>query len=148
MLEIVQTRITSLNSTSERLKVKISTPFNELNMRITQLSRLQAACDTLRHIKGILHHAHKLRAHVAAGPRDIVKSAQALNELEFLLRDFDASGIDIVERDIAFVHKSRREVEEQAQSILERSMLSQDQTQIGTSLQVSSNTHTHTKKTA
>ena len=52
MLDMVQTRISSLKSTSERLRTKISTPFNELNLRILQLSRLQAACDTLRRIKG------------------------------------------------------------------------------------------------
>ncbi len=136
MLDIVQTRISSLKSTSERLKLKISTPYNELNLRILQLSRLQAACDTLRRIKGILHHTAKLRIHMHNGVKDIVKSAQALNELEFLLRNFDSNGIEIVEKDIHFVFKSRREVEDQAQNILDRSLTNQDQTQIGTALQV------------
>jgi len=136
MLDMVQTRISSLKSTSERLRTKISTPFNELNLRILQLSRLQAACDTLRRIKGILHHASKLRVHMQAGVRDIVKSAQALNELDFLLKNFDSSGIDIIEKDVHFEHKSRNEVEEQAQVILDRSMINQDQSQIGTALQV------------
>jgi hypothetical protein len=53
MLDMVQSRIISLKSTSERLRVKITSPFNELNMRIIQLSRLQAACDMLRRIKGM-----------------------------------------------------------------------------------------------
>ena len=136
MLDMVQTRISSLKSTSERLRTKISTPFNELNLRILQLSRLQAACDTLRRIKGILHHASKLRIHMQAGVKDIVKSAQALNELDFLLKNFDSSGIDIIEKDVHFAHKSRNEVEEQAQIILDRSMINQDQSQIGTALQV------------
>ncbi len=52
MLDIVQTRISSLKGTSERLRLKIITPYNELNLRILQLSRLQSACDTLRRIKG------------------------------------------------------------------------------------------------
>lgn len=136
MLDIVQTRISSLKSTSERLRSKINTPFNELNLRILQLSRLQAACDTLRRIKGILHHSAKLRVHMQVGIRDIVKSAQCLNELEFLLRDFEWQGINIIEKDVNFLHKSRHEVEEQAQIILDKSLLRQDQTQIGTSLQV------------
>ena len=53
MLDMVQTRISSLKSTSERLRTKISTPYNEFSLRILQLSRLQAACDNLRRIKGI-----------------------------------------------------------------------------------------------
>lgn len=136
MLDLVQTRISSLKGTSERLQLKINTPFNELNLRILQLSRLQSACDTLRRIKGILHHSAKLHVHMKVGIKEIVKSAQCLNELEFLLRDFDTSGIDIIEKDIHFLHKSRHEVEEQAQIILDKSLLHQDQTQIGTSLQV------------
>jgi hypothetical protein len=136
MLDMVQTRISSLKTTSERLRTKISTPYNELNLRILQLSRLQAACDTLRRIKGILHHSAKLKAHVQAGAKDIVKSAQALNELDFLLRNFDYTGIEVVENDVHFAFKSRREVEEQAQVILDKSLTHQDQSQIGTALQV------------
>ena len=71
-----------------------------------------------------------------AGAKEIVKSAQALNELDFLLRNFDSSGIEIIEKDVHFAHKSRHEVEEQAQVILDKSMLNQDQSQIGTALQV------------
>lgn len=136
MLDMVQTRISSLKSTSERLRLKINTPFNELNLRILQLSRLQSACDTLRRIKGILFHSSKLRLHMQAGVKDIVKSAQSLNELDFLLKNFDSTGIEIIENDVHFAFKSRREVEEQAQVILEKSMQHQDQTQMGTALQV------------
>ena len=71
-----------------------------------------------------------------AGAKDIVKSAQALNELDFLLKNFDAAGIEIIEKDVHFAHKSRHEVEEQAQVILDKSMANQDQSQIGTALQV------------
>jgi hypothetical protein len=136
MLEMIQTRISSLKSTSERLRMKISIPYNELNLRIRQLSRLQAACDTLRRIKGILGQSAKLRSHMNVGVRDIVKSAQCLNELDFLLRNFDHAGIEIIENDVHFAFKSRREVEEQAQAILDKSLSHLDQTQIGTSLQV------------
>lgn len=136
MLDIIQNRIASLKTTCERLKTKISAPYNELNLRLLQLSRLQAACDTLRRIKGILFYSGKLRAHMQTGIKDIVKSAQALNELDFLLRNFDSSGIEIIEADVHFVNKARREVEEQAQLILEKGLVHQDQSQIGTALQV------------
>lgn len=138
MLDMIQTRISSLKSSSERLRSKIGTPYNELNLRILQLSRLQAACDTLRRIKGILFYAAKLRGHMQVGVRDLVKSAQALNELDFLLKNFDdAAEIRVIEEDVHFTHKARREVEEQAQVILEKGMQHQDQTKIGTALQVS-----------
>ncbi len=73
---------------------------------------------------------------MAAGVKDLVKSAQCLNELEFLLKDFDHQGLEAIERDVHFSHKSRHEVEEQAQLILEKSLVQQEQTQIGTALQV------------
>ncbi|CAF1077689.1 unnamed protein product, partial [Brachionus calyciflorus] len=136
MLDMVQSRIGSLKSTSERLRIKIDTPFNELNLRIIQLSRLQSACDTLRRIKGILHHSARLRVYMQQGVKDIVKSAQCLNELDFLLKNFDHTGIEIIENDVHFALKSRREIEELAHVILEKGMCHQDQNQIGTSLQV------------
>lgn len=123
MLDMIQTRIGSLKSTSERLRGKIGAPYAELSLRILQLSRLQAACDTLRRIKGVLFYASKLRAHMHAGVKDIVKSAQALNELDFLLKNFDdAAEIRVIEDDVHFAHKARREVEEQAQLILENGL--------------------------
>jgi hypothetical protein len=148
MLEMIQSRIASLKSTSERLRTKISVPFNELNLRILQLSRLQAACDTLRRIKGILNQSAKLKIYMnqqqttststtaVVSNKDLVKSAQCLNELEFLLKNFDYTGIECIEQDVHFAFKSRHEVEEQAQTILEKSMIHQDQSQIGTCLQV------------
>lgn len=137
MLDMIHTRIGSLKSTSERLRAKIGAPYNELNLRILQLSRLQAACDTLRRIKGVLFYAAKLRGHMSVGVRDLVKSAQALNELDFLLKNFDdAAEIQIIEEDVHFAHRARREVEEQAQVILDKGMQHQDQTKISTALQV------------
>ena len=106
MLDMVQTRIISLKSTAERLRVKIVSPYNELNLRIIQLSRLQSACDMLRRIKGIIHHSAKLKIQIQNGVKDIVKSSQSLNELDFLLKNFEYNGIDIIEKDIHFIHKS------------------------------------------
>ena len=136
MLDMVQTRIISLKSTSERLRVKIVSPYNELNLRIIQLSRLQSACDMLRRIKGIIHHSAKLKVQIQNGVKDIVKSSQSLNELEFLLKNFEYNGIDIIEKDIHFIHKSKRDVEEQANNLFEIGLQHQNQTQVGTALQV------------
>ena len=136
MLSMVQTRISSLKSTSERLRIKIETPFDELNLRVVQLSRLQATCDTLRKIKGILQHGSNLRSSMAKGVKEIVKSAQNLSELDILLKNFDTSGIECIENDVHFAHKSRREIEELSQVILEKGIAHQDQNQIGIALQV------------
>ena len=136
MLDMVQTRIISLKSTSERLRVKIVSPYNELNLRIIQLSRLQSACDMLRRIKGIIHHSAKLKIQIQIGVKDIVKSSQSLNELDFLLKNFEYNGIDIIEKDIHFIHKSKRDVEEQANNLFEIGLQHQNQTQVGTALQV------------
>lgn len=136
MLDMVQTRIISLKSTSERLRVKITSPYNELNLRILQLTRLQSACDMLRRIKGIIHHSAKLKQQMQSGVKDIVKSSQSLNELEFLLKNFDFNGIEIIEKDIHFIHKSKHDVEQQANNLLEVGLVHQNHSQIGTALQV------------
>ncbi len=134
MLDMVHARIGSLKGTSDRLRLKIDAPFSELSLRSRQLSRLQAACDTLRRVKGVLHHSARLRQHMHA--KEVLKAAQSLNELEFLLRGLDYQGIEAIESDVHFLLKSRHEVEEQAQATLDAGLLHADQSQVGTGLQV------------
>ncbi len=70
-----------------------------------------------------------------SGTKDLIKSSQSLNELEFLLKNFDTNGLEVIEKDIHFVHKARHECEDQANSLLEAGLLHQNQTQISTAIQ-------------
>jgi hypothetical protein len=71
-----------------------------------------------------------------SGAKDLIKSSQSLNELEFLLKNFDTNGLELIEKDVQYIHKARHECEEQANSLLEIGLAHQNQTQISTSIQV------------
>jgi hypothetical protein len=71
-----------------------------------------------------------------SGAKDLIKSSQSLNELEFLLKNFDTSGLEVIEKDVQYIHKARRECEDQANSLLEIGLAHQNQTQISTAIQV------------
>uniref|UniRef100_A0AAQ4S7N1 Conserved oligomeric Golgi complex subunit 5 n=1 Tax=Gasterosteus aculeatus aculeatus TaxID=481459 RepID=A0AAQ4S7N1_GASAC len=64
-----------------RIRTKIVDPYNKIVARITQLARLQMACDLLRRIIRILYLSKRLQGQLQGGSREITKAAQSLNEL-------------------------------------------------------------------
>ncbi|KAF7246687.1 Conserved oligomeric Golgi complex subunit 5 [Varanus komodoensis] len=82
VLEMMQTRITALQSTVDRIRGKIIDPYNKIVSRTAQLARLQAACDLLRRIIRILYLSKRLQGQLQGGSREITKAAQSLNELD------------------------------------------------------------------
>ncbi|KAF2981406.1 hypothetical protein EK904_002958 [Melospiza melodia maxima] len=81
VLQMMQTRIGALQSTVDRIKVKIVDPYNKIVSRTAQLAKLQAACDLLRRIIRILYLSKRLQGQLQGGSREITKAAQSLNEL-------------------------------------------------------------------
>uniref|UniRef100_A0A3B4BF53 Conserved oligomeric Golgi complex subunit 5 N-terminal domain-containing protein n=1 Tax=Periophthalmus magnuspinnatus TaxID=409849 RepID=A0A3B4BF53_9GOBI len=81
VLHMMQTRITALQAAVDRIRSKILDPYNKIMTRITQLSRLQMACDLLRRIIRILYLSKRLQNQLQGGSREISKAAQSLNEL-------------------------------------------------------------------
>ncbi|XP_010128986.1 PREDICTED: conserved oligomeric Golgi complex subunit 5-like, partial [Chlamydotis macqueenii] len=81
VLQMMQTRIGALQSTVDRIRVKIVDPYNKIVSRTAQLARLQAACDLLRRIIRILYLSKRLQGQLQGGSREITKAAQSLNEL-------------------------------------------------------------------
>ncbi|KAM9704884.1 conserved oligomeric Golgi complex subunit 5 isoform 2-T2 [Menidia menidia] len=133
---MMQTRISALQAAVDRIRTKIVDPYNKIVARITQLARLQVACDLLRRIIRILYLSKRLQGQLQGGSREITKAAQSLNELDYLSQGVDLSGIEVIENDLLLISRARLEVENQAKRLLEQGMEIQNPTQVGTALQV------------
>ncbi|XP_049892018.1 conserved oligomeric Golgi complex subunit 5 isoform X2 [Epinephelus moara] len=136
VLQMMHTRISALQAAVERIRTKIVDPYNKIVARITQLARLQVACDLLRRIIRILYLSKRLQGQLQGGSREITKAAQSLNELDYLSQGVDLSGIEVIEDDLLLISRARLEVENQAKRLLEQGMEIQNPTQVGTALQV------------
>uniref|UniRef100_A0A3Q3NLZ0 Conserved oligomeric Golgi complex subunit 5 n=1 Tax=Mastacembelus armatus TaxID=205130 RepID=A0A3Q3NLZ0_9TELE len=136
VLQMMQTRISALQAAVDRIRTKIVDPYNKIVARITQLGRLQVACDLLRRIIRILYLSKRLQGQLQGGSREITKAAQSLNELDYLSHGVDLSGIEVIENDLLLISRARLEVENQAKRLLEQGMEIQNPTQVGTALQV------------
>ncbi|KAL3853402.1 hypothetical protein ACJMK2_016944 [Sinanodonta woodiana] len=136
VLQMMQTRIQSLLAAMDRVRSKVTEPFNKISTRTIQLHNLQEACDMLRRIIRIIYLTKRLHSQLQGGAREITKAAQSLNELDYICEGMDLSGVDVIEQDRRFIKQARKEVETQAQKMLEQGMETQNQTQVATSLQV------------
>ncbi|XP_040007214.1 conserved oligomeric Golgi complex subunit 5 isoform X2 [Xiphias gladius] len=136
VLQMMQTRINALQAAVDRIRGKIVDPYNKIVARITQLARLQVACDLLRRIIRILYLSKRLQGQLQGGSREITKAAQSLNELDYLSQGVDLSGIEVIENELLLISRARLEVENQAKRLLEQGMEIQNPTQVGTALQV------------
>lgn len=81
VLQMMHSRIQSLLSTTERIRSKVTEPFNRITMRMNQLTRLQETCDMLRRVIRILYLTKRLKVQQQGGVREITKTAQSLSEL-------------------------------------------------------------------
>uniref|UniRef100_A0A3P9IBN5 Conserved oligomeric Golgi complex subunit 5 n=1 Tax=Oryzias latipes TaxID=8090 RepID=A0A3P9IBN5_ORYLA len=136
VLQMMQTRISALQAAVDRMRTKIVDPYNKIVARITQLARLQVACDLLRRIIRILYLSKRLQGQLQGGSREITKAAQSLHELDYLSQGVDLSGIEVIENDLLLISRARLEVENQAKRLLEQGMEIQNPSQVGTALQV------------
>lgn len=81
VLQMMHARIQSLLSTTERIRGKVTEPFNRITVRMNQLTRLQETCDILRRVIRILYLTKRLKVQQQGGVREITKTAQSLSEL-------------------------------------------------------------------
>ncbi|KAK3103853.1 hypothetical protein FSP39_022425, partial [Pinctada imbricata] len=136
VLQMMQTRIQSLLAAMDRIRTKVTEPFNKISSRTTQLRNLQDTCDLLRRMIRIMYLSKRLHSQLQGGAREITKAAQSLNELDYICEGVDLSGIEIIEQDRRFIRQARKDVESQALKMLEQGMETQNPTQVATSLQV------------
>ncbi|KAK6993674.1 conserved oligomeric Golgi complex subunit 5 [Biomphalaria glabrata] len=136
VLQMMQTRIQSLLSAMDRIRTKVCEPYSKILARTVQLRNLQETCDLLRRIIRIMYLSRRLHSQLEGGAREITKAAQSLNELDYICQGVDLSGVEIIDQDRRLVKQARKEVETQAQKMLEQGMATQNQTAVATSLQV------------
>ncbi|XP_071081856.1 conserved oligomeric Golgi complex subunit 5-like [Haliotis cracherodii] len=136
VLQMMQTRTQSLLAAMDRIRTKVSEPYSKILARTTQLRHLQETCDLLRRIIRIMYLSRRLHTQLQGGSREITKAAQSLNELDYVCEGVDLSGIEVIDTDRRFIKQARKEVETQAQKMLEQGMETQNQTQVATALQV------------
>ncbi|CAG5125041.1 unnamed protein product, partial [Candidula unifasciata] len=136
VLQMMQTRIQSLLAAMDRIRAKVSEPYAKILARTTQLRHLQETCDLLRRIIRIMYLSKRLHGQLEGGAREITKAAQSLNELDYICEGVDLAGIEVIEQDRRFVKQARKEVQTQAQKMLEQGMETQNQTAVATALQV------------
>ncbi|KAK7476321.1 hypothetical protein BaRGS_00032439 [Batillaria attramentaria] len=136
VLQMMQTRTQSLLSAMDRIRAKVAEPYTKILARTTQLRHLHETCDLLRRIIRIMYLTKRLRTQLQGGAREITKAAQSLNELDYVCEGVDLSGVEVIEADRRFIKQAHKDVELQAQKMLEQGMETQNQTQVATSLQV------------
>ncbi|XP_041349093.1 conserved oligomeric Golgi complex subunit 5-like [Gigantopelta aegis] len=136
VLQMMQTRIQSLLAAMDRIRTKVTDVYNKIQSRTIQLRHLQTTCDLLRRTIRVMYLNKRLHSQLQGGAREITKAAQSLNELDYVCEGVDLSGIEVIETDRRFIKQARKEVETQAQKMLEQGMETQNQTQVATSLQV------------
>ncbi len=74
---------------------------------------------------------------MAAGSKEITKAAATLNELDFLQHDGDSlEGIEVIESDLEFIRKSRKDLDKDAHRLLKKGMQSENPSHVATALQV------------
>ena len=136
VLESMGKRISTLKSSIEKIRSRISDPFKHLQLRTLQLSRLQTACDLLRGVIRMLFLAKKLRGQVYGGQKEIIKAAQTLSDIAYLQTDTDLTGILVLREDLTFVEEARKDVETQARSMVCQGLEQGSLSQVGVGLQV------------
>lgn len=136
VLNTMHTRLQTLLAGVERLRVRVVDPYQRLEKHTMVLGRLQASCELLRRVIRCLMLSQRLQQQLSSEPRDITKAAISLSELDHLGRDVDLTGLEVLERDQRLVRQARADVEKQAVVMMDRGMEAQNQTQVGTALQV------------
>ncbi|KAB7505591.1 Conserved oligomeric Golgi complex subunit 5 [Armadillidium nasatum] len=129
-------RIQTLQAGVERLRARVVEPYNQISQQTLILGRLQSACELLRRIIRCLSLSQRLQEQMANGPKDITKAALSLRELDDISKSMDLSGITILEKDQRMIRQARSDIEKQATLMLDKGMEMQNQSQVGTALQV------------
>jgi len=135
-LGIVKSRIDQLQRSMTTIKKRLSEPYNQMTMRTQQLGRLQKTCDVLRRVTRIQYLTKRLKQQLDGGIKEITKTSQTFNELQYLYGDGDLEGIEVIDKDLEWVRKARANMEVQAEQLLIQGLSSFNQNQTSTALQV------------
>jgi hypothetical protein len=106
---------------------------------IIQLKNIQKAAEILRHLIRFLYLVKRLENQIQSEDREVAKAALSLNEIDIILKESDLSGIDIVDNEVENINTIRKKILEKADSLIEQSFQSQNQSDLAIGLQVYAN---------
>ncbi|KAJ1379674.1 putative conserved oligomeric Golgi complex subunit 5-like [Sesbania bispinosa] len=120
-----------------QLRSELSDPHRAIAAKTAQLSNLHRTTELLQHSVRALRLSKKLRDLMAAEPEklDLAKAAQLHSEILSLCDEYDLTGIDVVEEELAWVRESGDRLRNEAMKVLERGMEGLNQAEVGTGLQ-------------
>jgi len=139
VIKQMQENLMEIFQTYERLKLKINIPYQEMEGHITQLKNIQKAAEILRHLIRFLYLVKRLENQIQSEDREVAKAALSLNEIDIILKESDLSGIDIVDNEVENINTIRKKILEKADSLIEQSFQSQNQSDLAIGLQVYAN---------
>nr|VZI10463.1 unnamed protein product [Spirometra erinaceieuropaei] len=132
ILDGVESRIRSVYNDVERIKQRLTKPYESLRSHVTRIRRLGLICDSLRKIQRISTYVRRLQQ----APNDLSKASEALSELEYAFTSMDWQGIDVLEDYHIVMMKERSRVETHAWQLVRSSSDIGDQARLGLGLQV------------
>ncbi|KAI8849185.1 Golgi transport complex subunit 5-domain-containing protein [Chytridium lagenaria] len=133
----VKDGVQSLNTSFERVKIKIEENHDQFRSNSVQLTRAQEAADVLR----------RLEIQSPQDSRELSKAALSLCEIDEILAESDLSGIQVVEVQLPKVKKTRTAVISQAEKQIQEGLKTQTQPEIASGLQVFYNLNQLSEKT-
>ena len=78
---MMESRISTLRQTLERVTTQVTEPYNKISTRTAQLARLQTACELLRKIIRLIYLIKRLKSLMRGGSKEIAKIAQTISEI-------------------------------------------------------------------
>ncbi|ORX71060.1 hypothetical protein BCR32DRAFT_225581 [Anaeromyces robustus] len=139
VIKKMQENLMEIFQTYERLKLKISIPYKEMEGHITQLKNIQKAAEILRHLIRFLYLVKRLENQIKSEDREVAKAALSLNEIDMILKESDLSNIDIVDNEVENINTIRKQIVEKADILIEKSFQTQNQSDLAIGLQVYAN---------
>ncbi|KAF0367620.1 Golgi transport complex subunit 5-domain-containing protein [Gigaspora margarita] len=142
VLNSVKEGINSLNTSLDRLKTKIYTPYSQIKNYIIQLERLQIASGLLRKVVRFFYLARCLENSLidtnneSEKCNEYIKAASNISELEVLLKDADFEGIDLVQAQLPKIQQSKTKILNEALRLLTEGIDNQKEVDISFGLQI------------
>uniref|UniRef100_A0A0X3PSK0 Conserved oligomeric Golgi complex subunit 5 n=2 Tax=Schistocephalus solidus TaxID=70667 RepID=A0A0X3PSK0_SCHSO len=132
IIDGVESRIRSVYNDVERIKQRLTKPYDLLRSHVTRIRRLGLILDSLRKIQRISTYVRRLQQ----SSNDLSKASEALSELKYAFTSMDWQGIDVLEKYHVVMIKERSRIEAHAWQLIRSSSDVGDQARLGLGLQV------------
>lgn len=82
------------------------------------MGRLYAACEVLRKIIRFVYLSRKLKGHISNGTKELALAASVIQEIEFIKRESDLSGIEVVDIESKWIVRAAQDISQNSSRIL------------------------------